>query len=333
MEGTKTFLGAKHGKHQKQVDFVRIIGEGDCTDIRKSSEPLVFRQMTARVRLRLKNRREMIPCVLKMSDPIECPVCNGKFSASVINDHVEACLDKEDCCSAKSVDKTVSAVKREVDLEKEDQKVLEVIPPPSSKSASGCCEVGTLAGNDTLCQSLHVNENMKAVSKLKPTKAKDEKCKPINAHQSIFDILGKRKYSALSKQPMNDVDRKRTKFPGNNIEAKREKHFSLQNGNDHGKALVKTNDFDEREVKGFSPSTKTNSKAIDLEKPVPLAEQMRPISFDDYVGQDDLIGENSTLRALLSSEKVPSFILWGPPGCGKVFIHANAFITFIAIVS
>eukprot|EP00795_Rhopilema_esculentum_P001368 gene1368-15773_t len=246
-----------------------------------------------------------------MSDPIECPVCNGKFSASVINDHVEACLDKEDCCSAKSCNKTVSSVNREVDLEKEDQKV---IPSPSAKSLSGC-EVGTLAGNDTLCKSVHVNENMEAVPKLKSTKAKEEKCKPINAHRSIFDILGKRKYSALSKQPMNEEDRKRIRFPGKNSESAREKQFSLQNSN--GEALVKTNGLDEREVKGFSPSAKTNSKAIDLEKPVPLAEQMRPISFDDYVGQDELIGENSTLRALLSSEKVPSFILWGPPGCGK----------------
>jgi putative ATPase len=49
----------------------------------------------------------------------------------------------------------------------------------------------------------------------------------------------------------------------------------------------------------------------------PLAERMRPVSLDDYVGQEHLAGRDSTFRKNIESGNVPSFILWGPPGVGK----------------
>ncbi|KAK3085285.1 hypothetical protein FSP39_001068 [Pinctada imbricata] len=49
----------------------------------------------------------------------------------------------------------------------------------------------------------------------------------------------------------------------------------------------------------------------------PLAEQMRPQNFEEYVGQNQAVGKNSMLRNLLHNGEVPSLILWGPPGCGK----------------
>ncbi len=53
------------------------------------------------------------------------------------------------------------------------------------------------------------------------------------------------------------------------------------------------------------------------EKQAPLAELMRPRTLDDFVGQDELVGEGSTLRTLLELDAVPSMIFWGPPGVGK----------------
>ena len=50
---------------------------------------------------------------------------------------------------------------------------------------------------------------------------------------------------------------------------------------------------------------------------IPLAERIRPRSFDDFVGQDHLVGSNGTLRKMLDSGNVRSMILWGPPGTGK----------------
>ncbi|MCK5838592.1 MAG: replication-associated recombination protein A [Bacteroidales bacterium] len=49
----------------------------------------------------------------------------------------------------------------------------------------------------------------------------------------------------------------------------------------------------------------------------PLAEQMRPSSLDDYIGQGHLTGKGSILRQAMQSGNIPSMILWGPPGVGK----------------
>ena len=49
----------------------------------------------------------------------------------------------------------------------------------------------------------------------------------------------------------------------------------------------------------------------------PLAERMRPKSLDAYVGQEHLTGPGAVLRQSIESGKIPSFILWGPPGVGK----------------
>ena len=52
-------------------------------------------------------------------------------------------------------------------------------------------------------------------------------------------------------------------------------------------------------------------------KEAPLATRMRPTSFGDFVGQEHLIGQGRVLRKAIESGKVPSLLLWGPPGSGK----------------
>ncbi|MDC0230642.1 replication-associated recombination protein A [Aureispira] len=49
----------------------------------------------------------------------------------------------------------------------------------------------------------------------------------------------------------------------------------------------------------------------------PLAERMRPKSLDDYISQKHLVGEQGALTQAIRSERIPSLILWGPPGTGK----------------
>jgi len=50
---------------------------------------------------------------------------------------------------------------------------------------------------------------------------------------------------------------------------------------------------------------------------IPLPERMRPETFDQYIGQQHLIGKNGVLRSAVEKGILPSIILWGPPGVGK----------------
>ena len=49
----------------------------------------------------------------------------------------------------------------------------------------------------------------------------------------------------------------------------------------------------------------------------PLAERIRPLTLDGFVGQEHLLAEGKPLRVLIESDQLPSMILWGPPGSGK----------------
>ena len=53
---------------------------------------------------------------------------------------------------------------------------------------------------------------------------------------------------------------------------------------------------------------------------IPLAERLRPNTLDDLVGQEHLTGHGSILRTAIEQGKIPSMILWGPPGVGKTTI-------------
>lgn len=52
----------------------------------------------------------------------------------------------------------------------------------------------------------------------------------------------------------------------------------------------------------------------------PLAERMRPVLLDDLVGQEHLTGKGSILRTSIENGRIPSMLLWGPPGVGKTTI-------------
>ncbi|MBI2859997.1 MAG: replication-associated recombination protein A [Chloroflexi bacterium] len=68
----------------------------------------------------------------------------------------------------------------------------------------------------------------------------------------------------------------------------------------------------------------------------PLATRMRPTSLHTFVGQEHLIGKGRVLRKAIDSDRIPSMILWGPPGCGKTtlaWIIANVTGAHFSAVS
>ena len=58
-------------------------------------------------------------------------------------------------------------------------------------------------------------------------------------------------------------------------------------------------------------------RAAPTRAPAPLAERMRPRTFDEFVGQEDLLAPGKPLREAIERDLLQSIILWGPPGTGK----------------
>ncbi|SLM46575.1 Replication-associated recombination protein A [Nitrospira japonica] len=70
----------------------------------------------------------------------------------------------------------------------------------------------------------------------------------------------------------------------------------------------------------------------------PLAERLRPRSFEDLAGQEAVVGPDRPLRKAIESDRLASLIFWGPPGCGKTTLasliarHTKAqFVSFSAV--
>lgn len=82
-------------------------------------------------------------------------------------------------------------------------------------------------------------------------------------------------------------------------------------GGEHLKSQPSVSNTETMKTQDLSPQT-----LLTMNKP--LAEVLRPNTLEEYFGQSKVVGQQTLLRSLLDSQEVPSLILWGPPGCGKV---------------
>lgn len=73
---------------------------------------------------------------------------------------------------------------------------------------------------------------------------------------------------------------------------------------------------------------------------IPLADRMRPETFEDFLGQEEVVGVGRLLRLAIESDNLPSMIFWGPPGSGKTTLAGiiaketqASFFQFSAVTS
>ncbi len=72
--------------------------------------------------------------------------------------------------------------------------------------------------------------------------------------------------------------------------------------------------FDEAPAAGGPPGDRLSNGPSPA---VPLAERLRPRTLDEVVGQRHLLAPGKPLRVAFDAARLPSMILWGPPGVGK----------------
>ena len=81
------------------------------------------------------------------------------------------------------------------------------------------------------------------------------------------------------------------------------------------------------------------SKEMPMFPKAPLADRLRPQRLSDFVGQEEILNVNQPLRQAIEADRVPSLILWGPPGSGKTTLAGliaqktrSAFVPFSAVL-
>ena len=87
----------------------------------------------------------------------------------------------------------------------------------------------------------------------------------------------------------------------------------------------------------FEPATPSPESSGELH---PLADRMRPVALDEFVGQEHLLGPDKPMRLQIERDQLTSMILWGPPGVGKTTlaqliakVSRCQFVPFSAVLS
>lgn len=193
--------------------------------------------------------------IFASTETVECPLCSQSFQPSVINRHVNNCLNITDSSSGSSN------------------------PGKKRKSSEGQGASPQKSAWGSLKPS-------KSVAGPSVKKAKTTSPKKSQSKKNVNHNYAQREDFDNNAENTPFVEKNRTK--SNNIPV-----FGMPQRPD--------------------PSDSVGGV-------VPLAEKLRPLSLEDYVGQEKAVGKKSMLRNLMKSNDIPSMILWGPPGCGKVRI-------------
>lgn len=179
---------------------------------------------------------------------------------------------------------------------------------PSEQLDAECPICGKHFANDTI--EVHVNRciflNSTSTNSITSDTSKDN-------NKRTFSIFNANKVNPLGSPPGNAKKKLKNTNEKTNVTTKTELFASPSTSSNilHASpSTAKTPEFDT--MKKTNNSQKSTAK-----KSIPLAEQMRPETIEDYIGQSHIMDKNAVLRRILDKNETPSMILWGPPGVGK----------------
>ena len=222
------------------------------------------------------------------SNRVDCPICGRSFSAAFVNEHVNKCLNTTEPSLATSAGGQIEVDSGNKSPAIGDDSFPDRSPVTLSKRRTSNGKAG-LAGSPQLQTTSALNILKRSSSNLAGKSNSNPPLKKLKSQET----------TATSKSPENRKADHNPLFTSGS-----KKPVSSQNSNSY---------FPDRKSKDSRKTQKSKASQF-----TPLAERMRPKTLSDYVGQTQVLGNNSLLRTLLEANEIPSMIFWGPPGCGKV---------------
>lgn len=214
---------------------------------------------------------------------IICPICGSSFAASLVNEHVNKCLNTSQ--------------------------------PPMSTSA-GKLQGDVSSANKSPTSTGNASLTVKSSGFFSKRKATSEKALLVGSPKTSALNMLKRSYSNLAGKSTTDHPLKKLKLheATNDSKSPENQKTDYNAGTNEPVGCQSSNaHFPAKKIKDSRKAQKSKASQF-----TPLAERMRPKTLAEYVGQSQVLGSNSLLRTLLEADEIPSMILWGPPGCGKV---------------
>ncbi|XP_066920649.1 replication-associated recombination protein A-like [Clytia hemisphaerica] len=237
---------------------------------------------------------------------MECPICGLSFSKDKIEKHADTCLrfpkEKATTRRRSSGQTPASSVSKSLgDFFTKQNKRKRPISP-EAKLKKKCDENST--------DSIIISESPPLPSiDIKTDGDKNQvDNKPINGFQETLLKWSKENNQVKVENTLSGSD-KTTNEEIKPIESNDKDDIIVE------RKLNETIAASSTKIETNQKQRKTKKAQIALGK-IPLADQMRPTNFDTYFGQE-AVNSNKVLKELFYNKRIPSLLLWGPPGCGK----------------
>ncbi|XP_005102627.1 ATPase WRNIP1 isoform X2 [Aplysia californica] len=258
---------------------------------------------------------------------MDCPVCGILFSADTISDHVNACLEGDFSSTSTSKPKETRKRRKQADWDfltgngvnssKTGKKRSTSSASPSAQSAKkGKATSGANRLGDRLkrrSKSSSNDEDFKFEEETSDVEFVSEETGCCNTNNS----------NASAQKDINQQANGK-KFP--DFQTSRPSSSKSNSTSDRETMTISEASVTKNNYKGptfldrmrNSNTATTPARKNKMQSNAPLAERVRPNDLADFIGQKTAVGKKTLLHSLLAhGDKVPSMILWGPPGCGK----------------